>query len=91
MERKLYERDPTELGVELLLVLQRGLMSKLVLTNRELQKRYRILTEASAEMKVPVDAPMKILADASARFDQINATLEAELARGSAAPTPNSN
>jgi hypothetical protein len=44
------ESDPAELGIEALLVLQRSLMAKLILTNDELLKRWRGAAAASGEL-----------------------------------------
>ncbi len=51
-KKRLHELDPKTLSMEALLVLQSGLLAKLLLVTKELKQRYAILATTASEMKM---------------------------------------
>jgi hypothetical protein len=78
--KKLYERDPKELDLDVLSHLQAALFAKLILVNYELIGRYRKLSEHSEDLD-NTDNARSVLDNGAERLEQINVILESELAR----------
>jgi hypothetical protein len=79
-KKKLIDYDPQNLHLEKLSLLEKSLMAKLLLVNRELVRRYTKLIEASAGLNGMEDG-RKIFADGIARRTKLDIVLEDELSR----------
>jgi hypothetical protein len=79
-KKKLIDYDPQSLDLERLSLLEKALMAKLLLVNKELIGRYAKLIEASADFDGMEDG-RKAFADGIARRIRLNIALEDELSR----------
>ena len=77
-EKRLFEYDPKELNLELLVTLQSALVAKLLLVNRELSTRCRNLVALSDRLPNVEDERKKLLKSAH-WCDRINVILETHL------------
>jgi hypothetical protein len=78
MQKPLFEYDPKELNLELLVTLQSALVAKLLLVNRELSARCQNLVALSDRLPNVEDEREDLLK--SARWsEKINVVLEARL------------
>jgi hypothetical protein len=78
MQKLLFEYDPKELNLELLVTLQSALVAKLLLVNRELSSRGRKLVALSDQMPNVEDEREKLRKSAD-WCDKINVILEDHL------------
>jgi hypothetical protein len=78
MQKPLFEYDPKELNLELLVTLQSALVAKLLLVNRELSARCQNLVALSNRMPNVEGEREKLLRSAH-RCDKMNVILEAHL------------
>lgn len=74
-KKKLFEEDPKTLSIELLTTLQRALIAKLTIVNRELGERGTSLVELSAELE-GVEDVRQMFRDSGKRIDLLNDVLE---------------
>lgn len=81
--KKLYDYQPHELSLDLLLTLQQSLIAKLILVNRDLINRYQNLAALSGELpsNSGVEKSCKVLSEEVRRLQPITELLEDELAR----------
>jgi len=75
---KLFESDPRKLDAESLLELQRLLLSKLLIVNREQRSRYRNTIERGADLRVD---SLDSLQERMTHIDKFNAVIKNELER----------
>jgi len=78
MQKPLFEHDPKELNVELLVTLQSALVAKLLLVNRELSARCQNLVALSDRLPNVEDEREDLLKSAH-WSEKINVILEARL------------
>jgi hypothetical protein len=78
--KKLFEYDPRTLDLEKLTLLEKSLMAKLLLVNRELIGRYTKLMELGKDMPNMADG-VKVMAAGVADRIKVNMMLEDKLAR----------
>lgn len=78
MQKRLFEYNPKELNLELLVTLQSALVAKLLLVNRELSARGRNLVALSDGLPNVENEREKLLKSAH-WCDQVNVILEAHL------------
>ncbi len=79
-DKMLMEREPGELNIELLSVLQEALMAKLLQTDRELMRRYVVMLEAGTGIPGS-EEPLAVIAECVDRLNRVDAVIEVELDR----------
>jgi hypothetical protein len=75
---RLFESDPRKLDAESLLELQKLLLSKLLIVNREQRARYRNTIERGADLRAE---SLDSLHERMTRIDRFNAVVKDELER----------
>lgn len=79
-KKTLAESDPKSLNIEALSLLQASLIAKLIMVNDELQRRFRLVTDLSSEIKDTEDS-REILSEGTREIAGFNDYLRDKLAK----------
>ncbi len=79
-KKKLFERDPKTLDLDMLSHLQASLVAKLILVNEELHRRYESLAGLSEEVPGS-EKSQNVLEQGAVRLEAFNVYLNEELNR----------